>query len=348
MWTKSDAEQDVDLLRRRDAILHGMTIREAPTAMFWFVVIIVIFDTLTIVSGVALPATYLLSDVAQSIVLISMGLIIQRGVIAPRFTPWAFVVGMIANSFAVNYQYTFDPGGPGIGVVIILMSAYGALTLQWRPFLAGAAVMVSIAAYTLATVEPEYLAGWLITMLTGLLVSGRILHGRRVSGLILAAAERKVEAMATRDQLTGLLNRHGLHQATDVMASLAGRNGTTMFVLFIDVAGLKQVNDHFGHEAGDLVISRTAMALKHETRAADLVARWGGDEFVIVGIGEAPAPDEVERRFREVFDGTGLEGIWTPHIHVGRAESPDASLATLIAEADAAMYGRRNGQPHHN
>lgn len=57
MWTKSDAEQDVDLLRRRDAILHGMTIREAPTAMFWFVVIIVIFDTLTIVSGVALPAT---------------------------------------------------------------------------------------------------------------------------------------------------------------------------------------------------------------------------------------------------------------------------------------------------
>jgi diguanylate cyclase (GGDEF)-like protein len=114
-----------------------------------------------------------------------------------------------------------------------------------------------------------------------------------------------------------------------------------MFAVFADVNGLKAVNDSQGHEFGDLVIVRTAKALEAQLRDSDLLCRWGGDEFVILGVGEAPDSRELAARISRSIDVSGFEGRWTPDVHTGTASGTGHDIDALIARADAQMYEQR-------
>ena len=106
------------------------------------------------------------------------------------------------------------------------------------------------------------------------------------------------EAAAVRDHLTGLANRRGLAMVGAQMVEQARRQGDAVHCIFVDIDGLKRVNDALGHAVGDEVIVAVAEALRAATRATDVVARWGGDEFCVVGPGPGMAPLELERRVR--------------------------------------------------
>jgi diguanylate cyclase (GGDEF)-like protein/PAS domain S-box-containing protein len=94
-------------------------------------------------------------------------------------------------------------------------------------------------------------------------------------------AEAHAIAMAERDPLTGLLNRRGIeHRLGDALAAL--RDGSGLALMVIDLDGFKQVNDSMGHDAGDRVLVAVAQQLEAVVRRTDLVARIGGDEFVVV------------------------------------------------------------------
>lgn len=160
----------------------------------------------------------------------------------------------------------------------------------------------------------------------------------------LASANRMIEEMATRDALTGLLNRHGLREASPLLAALVERQHVPMFAVFVDVNGLKAVNDTHGHQVGDTVIVRTAQALETQLRESDLLCRWGGDEFVILGAGGAPDARELAERISSSIDVSGLEGCWTPDVHTGSASGPGHDVEALIGWADTAMYEQRRGQ----
>lgn len=97
-------------------------------------------------------------------------------------------------------------------------------------------------------------------------------------------AERQrveLEELATHDGLTGLLNRATALEAIERGMALAHRLGRTFGVIFLDLDGLKAINDVHGHQAGDEAIRLAATALRSATRAADVVARIGGDEFLV-------------------------------------------------------------------
>jgi PAS domain S-box-containing protein len=93
--------------------------------------------------------------------------------------------------------------------------------------------------------------------------------------------ERLLAEMAIRDPLTGLLNRDGLEQQISVLRR-AARQGRDVVVVFVDVDGLKAINDSQGHSGGDEVLREVARRLRASTRSEDVVARIGGDEFVVV------------------------------------------------------------------
>lgn len=326
--------------RHRENLL-ATCVREIPIAAIAFTVIIVSFDLLTLASGISLPAAYLASDVVQGGAFLLTALLVGRRLAPAEAAPWLWSGAIIVSAIVLVYQYSFDPGGAGIGILIMLMSVYGALTLFWRPFLISAPVILGVTAYGLLDYQPDYSIAWTITAATALGVSAALLFGRRRSAMDGATASLLIEEIATRDHLTGLLNRYGLMESAEVLNGLATRTGQGVFALFVDVGGLKAVNDRHGHDAGDTVLVRTADAARAASRAGDLVVRWGGDEFLIVGIGDQPQVLELELRMGRLLDLHGLDGVWDGELHIGAATSTEWSLEHLIGQADQDMYRNR-------
>ena len=87
---------------------------------------------------------------------------------------------------------------------------------------------------------------------------------------------------ANLDQLTGLPNRHGLLRALEVAVTESLRDGAALGVLFLDLDRFKIINDTMGHETGDDLLKQVAKRVAGAVRASDTVARFGGDEFVVI------------------------------------------------------------------
>ena len=148
---------------------------------------------------------------------------------------------------------------------------------------------------------------------------------------------------ATIDELTGVQNRRGFMKAAEPLLRLADRAGVVMTLGYFDVNGLKPINDNLGHEAGDLAISEAAKLLTHCFRAADVVARMGGDEFAVLfasaGVDGAAVAFERLRSSVEKQNQTGRLPF-DLNIAAGFVErQPNGlTLEEMLAQADAAMY----------
>jgi diguanylate cyclase len=178
-----------------------------------------------------------------------------------------------------------------------------------------------------------------------LVVSGVLLSMRLHLLRELADSERRNALLSTSDTLTGLLNRRGLEERLPTLWADAARRDEPMRVCFLDVRGLKRANDEHGHDFGDLVIRDVADAIRATVRGGDLVARWGGDEFVTVGIGDEASAPAFQGRLNEHFVtvGRAQREDWSGDVTVGVAVA-DAASATfdeLLEGADADMYDRR-------
>ena len=143
----------------------------------------------------------------------------------------------------------------------------------------------------------------------------------------------------TRDELTGLAGRRRLNETFVMLHSLAVRSGTPLTVAIIDVDRLKRINDTQGHTAGDAVLRAVSAALLGGRRH-ELVARWGGDEFVVLLPGTTPA--EALRRFRRSLQELrerGVPGVTQPvTISGGIADAGwGDDLTAVVARADTAL-----------
>ncbi|MCL2541196.1 MAG: sensor domain-containing diguanylate cyclase [Nocardioidaceae bacterium] len=136
----------------------------------------------------------------------------------------------------------------------------------------------------------------------------------------------QAQRLSTTDDLTGLLNRRGFHAA--VAETLAARPGVPSAVAFLDINGLKAVNDADGHSAGDDLIRSVAETLSRSLRQADVVARMGGDEFAVVALDMTPAA--LADRVTAILGDLGSVGA-------ARLDGP-SQLPDALLEADARMY----------
>ena len=188
---------------------------------------------------------------------------------------------------------------------------------------------------------------YVIGMCGATLVAVFVNHLRRANVRELADLHAAADAAAVRDHLTGVANRRGLAMVGPQMVEQARRAGDAVHCIFVDIDGLKRVNDALGTAIGDEVIVAVAEALRSATRATDIVARWGGDEFCVVGPGPGMAPLELERRVR---DGVVLASevpaeVWPVRVSAGGAMlAPwdSGTLETLLGKADQEMYLRRS------
>src|SRR5581483_5777669 len=161
-----------------------------------------------------------------------------------------------------------------------------------------------------------------------------------LTGLACANAERHAEVRkaAEVDGLTGCLNREALERHLLRLIAEADRNGTPLSLAILDLDGFKSVNDVFGHPSGDMVLTAVGDAVRSSVRAADVTARYGGDEFALI------LPEASERQAAPVLDRVraSISALEVPGGRitacVGVAERTEGeSMQELIARADEAL-----------
>jgi len=160
----------------------------------------------------------------------------------------------------------------------------------------------------------------------------------------LVKVNAELESLSLTDDLTGLYNRRGFRALADHRIRLASRTGDAFSIVFVDLYGLKQINDRFGHQAGNLVLIEAADVLRAAFRSSDIVARLGGDEFAVF-IAET-GEDEIARRMQQRFDHRNSV---TNHPYqlsfsagiVSWQPGEDTNVDRLLGRADSLMYQQK-------
>jgi len=159
-------------------------------------------------------------------------------------------------------------------------------------------------------------------------------------------ANAKLEILARTDALTGLPNRRTFEEILRVELQRANRYKHSTGLLMVDVDDFKQVNDRLGHQTGDEVLKYVSTILAKSVRATDSVARWGGDEFILLlpqaGVAECQA---VARRINENLliehaAGEVIQGLQIS-LSVGWATDATSDAEALVAQADKMMYDNK-------
>ena len=317
--------------------------------------------------------------VAIAVALVLASLAMATAVAATRKTLPAFA-GLATLTLLITYGHSVlaTPGlfrltmglgswGPGLAIFLLATVLVG-LALEFRPsrkaFVArGAAAFSGAGLITLAATVPTgtatgaYAPEWAEALLLAALVAvTKVMLDTLAQGTSLEhepAVRRQLSATPTVDNLTQLPTRVYFEDRLAAAATKADSNGTRLALLFIDLDGFKPVNDTYGHSIGDLVLEQVGQRLKALSRGKDVVARVGGDEFLLlltnVGSqeGVVNVSDRLIKGLSQPYAAEGREVMIS--CSVGIAMYPDGcSHAKLIARADAAMYAsKRSGGSTH-
>lgn len=172
-------------------------------------------------------------------------------------------------------------------------------------------------------------------------------HALDVTELI--AAQKALKNLSLTDELTGLYNRRGFLTMAEQQIKLERHEGTArgLVLMFADLDGLKNINDTQGHEGGSDAIKEFSKIVKSVLRSADLIARWGGDEFVILSIGSKDEhvgimSDRIDDKLHHYNLTSGKPYKLACSIGVVSVPTDGIqSIESIIAEADDAMYNEK-------
>jgi len=185
-------------------------------------------------------------------------------------------------------------------------------------------------------------------ILLNLGISGIILFFVIYTLILLKNENKKLFNRATYDQLTGLYNRMFFTSEFSILKGIAKRTNTKIVIMFIDLDGFKDINDSLGHEIGDEVLKEIAKRIKNSVRESDVVARFGGDEFLIM-LNEIKntkmIADIAQKLLEEIKKPIVINNIENRvSASIGISVYPDDGddIYTLIKNADMSMYKSKN------
>lgn len=230
---------------------------------------------------------------------------------------------------------------PAIGMLLMIV-AVGALVHDW--LVAALLILgIDLAWVLCAVVYGSPVAGAVfasqIVKATALAIVLNVVRLRTVRRYERARVE--VHRLATTDGLTGLANQRGFFEAATAFGSAERSESGELTIVYVDIDGLKPVNDQFGHAAGDALIQTVGQVLRRAFRPQDTIARVGGDEFAVmlIGPGAEVAAGLVERVNRNLAEVGVSASIGTASGHMR-----DLDLDDLLRRADAAMYRAKSAR----
>ena len=262
----------------------------------------------------------------------------------------------------------FVIAGPARGVtlpilaIILMFGIFGLTTRQMLGVLVYSLVAFGVASGVVAARdEPDYptvVAAAYVGMVVVVLLSSTFLTTRvqstrehlRRQKAELAQALEQIRQLATHDDLTGLLNRRAMLDRMQLEQRRSLRSGSPLLIAQLDIDHFKAVNDTHGHAAGDLVLQSFADTVRRNVRDTDVLARWGGEEFVLL-LCDTPAADAVTlmERLRQAVQAMQVPvpqggGPITVTVSIGLARhTPADPLAGTLERADQALYAAKAG-----
>jgi diguanylate cyclase (GGDEF)-like protein len=329
------------------AFRNSQVKREAPRALIWTGGVIAVFSIVsaaTEVSGVAFA-----NALHAGVVLAFMAgaWLSSRTWVAAPIVPWIVAACSVVFVGSVQLEVVIDPTSLGMAYVLMGMLAYGPFTLSFRAMLAAAILMAAGFIPAALAVDSEGAFAWSMAAVAALVIGGVLLRVRLRAIDALGELTDRTRELATRDVLTGVFNRRGVEERVDELVATAARQRKDVFVMFVDIDGLKAANDSHGHEFGDQVIRVVADAVRSSMRASDIVGRWGGDEFIVLGVGEPTPLTQFLERLDTQFTQSGIDRArWPGGVSLGAAvASPETfDFDAVIAAADADMYAQRRSR----
>jgi two-component system, cell cycle response regulator len=180
--------------------------------------------------------------------------------------------------------------------------------------------------------------------------SGRDVTERKQTEALLAAQAEQLRSLSLRDELTQLYNRRGFLEVASQAQAQAVRDARALGLIFIDLNGMKRINDELGHEAGDHALIDTARVLQRALRESDVIARLGGDEFAAFAVDFTSSDlDRLRARLRELADDETARRDRPYRLSMSLGGSFAAAgtrktLAELLEQADAAMYEQKRAR----
>ena len=306
---------------------------------------------------------YLLLENAFSIALITLGL---RGhcqrtnckFIPRNLFPFAAVVFLFIAWFVIAEPHAGIQLGaiPAYASLSLYLTAYIIFSNRERPrpsewaaaifctlFATAQAVSASIALMQGGAPDAELYSAYMhFTFLT--VPAGYVAMSMFIILMMASDISAKMKRLATRDQLTGLLNRRGFNEYGERAFSAAKRNDTPLSVIMTDIDRFKYINDKFGHAAGDTALVHFAGLMSENRRKTDVIARVGGEEFALLLPGTelrdalALADQLCKKIGSTPMELTSVGLPMTSSFGVSAISKKDASLDDMVRRADRALY----------
>lgn len=264
-----------------------------------------------------------------------------------------FAMVVVCLAYAIS-----GPVRGAVLMILVLIQVYGIFILrprQARAISLAGMVMLSGAVLVMTILDPQrydlrvealHLVFAGVTMTMVLVLAGRL--GRLRERLSeqkaeLAEALERIQTLARRDALTGLLNRRAMLELLGHECRAQQRHHQCMTLALIDLDHFKSINDQHGHRVGDLVLKALAEVGKDALRGGDVLSRWGGEEFLLM-LPRTPVDEAMRcvQRLRDVLAQADLPGA-PPGLRIefsaGLADCRhEADIEAAIEQADIAMY----------
>ena len=328
-----------EFVRRRMLTAAG----SIPLALSLVAGIAIVILTLILVFVSSTIDVYQVAVYAVAIIMLIWAQIASHARVPARVIVWSWTVLMLALIILTSFYGIVNDNEIALLYGVMLFVLLPGMTISWPSGLIGGFVGLVVVAGAGIIINKLDSLQWSIAALGALAIGMVGLEVRRSSTDRILLEEMKCELLATTDPLTRSLTRSTMQVLAPSVIQAAAAAGQQVHLVMIDIAGMHGINADYGPQYGDAVIINTYEALRGAAASSDLVARWDGDCFVVLGVGPGSSADALERDVERDVAERGIALGKRPievRVSVTREAAVEASLDQLVHEAVVALPAR--------